>query len=142
MNEFSRIHLERFAYASAGALGRLYLPDQTLFTVEPPWQDNQPDMSCIPEGLYRVRRDKTGKHRWWQVLEVPARHAIEIHPANYFITPDGKQELHGCIAPGLRLNPNHQASVLSSRKACERMLDILGDADWELKITQIQGAIL
>jgi hypothetical protein len=94
--------LVRFAYLPTGTLGRLYsaLPGGVqLFTVERPWSGNAPYVSCIPEGQYALRPHSSP--HWPEVLEVvsvPGRTAILIHPAN------APAELQGCIAPNMELD--------------------------------------
>lgn len=51
----------------------------SIETLERPWDGNKVNVSCIPEGLYRVHRDKTGRHTWFRVEEVEGRTFIEIH---------------------------------------------------------------
>jgi hypothetical protein len=66
-----------------------------MYTIELPWKNNQAGVSCIPEGKYDlVKRwsPKFGSHL--QILNVPGRELILIHPAN-----DALLELRGCIAP-------------------------------------------
>ena len=134
-----KANLERYSYLVEGTLGKLILPtDEELFTVEPPWADNEKDKSCIPTGIYTVKRDRTGRFQYFAIQDVPGRTFIEIHPANYFINPKtDRQELHGCIAPGLSLNTAHPASVNSSRAACERLVEVFGDEDWLLVISDV-----
>lgn len=64
-------------------------------SIELPWHNNQPQVSCIPEGTYELEKhisDHLGN--CLQVMKVPNRQAILIHPAN-----NAKKELRGCIAP-------------------------------------------
>ena len=64
-------------------------------TIELPWKDNLTRVSCIPEGRYELAKRWTQRFdRHLQILDVPARECILIHPAN-----DAMQELKGCIAP-------------------------------------------
>ncbi len=64
-------------------------------TIELPWQGNQQQVSCIPEGRYPLHRNWFPKHGdQLGVADVPGRSGILIHPAN-----DALQELRGCIAP-------------------------------------------
>ena len=138
------VTLVRFKHVDEGTLGKLTLPnDEQLFTVEPPWADNQKGKSCIPTGTYTVKRDRTGRFQYFAVRDVPERTAIEIHPANYFINPGtGRQELHGCIAPGLSLNTAHPASVNSSRAACNKLLEVMGEEDWLLEIVNSEDVLM
>ncbi len=132
-----KVELTRFAYTPKGTLSRITLPNgHVLFAVEPPWNDNKQNISCIPEGRYIAKRNKTGKHQYYSIEDVEGRSGIEIHPANYYISPEGKQQLNGCIAPGLTLNENHIASVLQSRVACGLLLETFGDSEFELIISQ------
>jgi len=105
-------------YHPGGTNGTLYLGDRPLcHTIELPWRDNQRQVSCIPEGRYRLYRhefptqgDQLG------IADVPGRSAILIHAAN-----DALRELRGCIAPVTK----HTApgKGLHSRIALERIKD-------------------
>jgi hypothetical protein len=134
--------VERFAYTPHGTLGRAILPSGVeLFSLEPPWKNNEPNVSCIPEGEYTAVRDRGGRHQFYRVEDVPGRSAIEIHPANYFVNPaTGRQELWGCIAFGLGLNTQHIASVARSVDACNRLVAEMGETGFELTIKQFRAA--
>lgn len=87
-------------------LHRMYLPEAThgllqlgdyriSFTLELPWVSNQRSISCIPEGRYELRRRYSPRFKeHFEVVDVPDRTAILIHPAN-----NAQRELRGCIAP-------------------------------------------
>lgn len=64
------------------------------FSLELPWKDNQRNISCIPEGSYKVIRNKTGKHKYYRVENVEDRSLIEFHPANTV------NDLAGCLSVG------------------------------------------
>jgi hypothetical protein len=64
-------------------------------TIELPWKNNEPRISCIPEGNYGLVKRYSPHHKWhFELKDVPGRQLILIHPANDAIT-----ELKGCIAP-------------------------------------------
>ena len=129
------VTLQRTAHLSNGTTGEMTLPSgAVLQTIEPPWADNKTGVSCIPAFTYTVNRDKTGRYQYYEVTNVPNRSAIEIHPANYFINPHGKQELHGCIAPGLSKMPGDLPGVASSRSACKKLLDEMGEDSFLLEV--------
>ena len=66
-----------------------------MYSIELPWKDNHARVSCIPEGRYElVKRWSPKFNRHLQVMNVPQREYILIHPAN-----DAMHELKGCIAP-------------------------------------------
>lgn len=83
-------------YFNAGTNGGLYLNGTRLcYTIELPWLENQVGCSCIPEGTYTLRKRFSEKKKWHlEVLAVPGRSMILIHPAN-----NAMKELQGCIAP-------------------------------------------
>ena len=96
----------------------------TGVTLELPWRDNAPRLSCIAEGTYRVVERQSPKHgRHYHILDVPAREWILFHPATYVF------QLLGCIIPGARfsdLNADGVPDILDTRKTLDRMLATLG----------------
>lgn len=69
------------------------------FAIELPWLNNQRNVSCIPEGEYKLKArysPKFGHHL--HVVDVKNRSLILLHPAN-----NAKSELRGCIAPVTQL---------------------------------------
>lgn len=77
----------------------------TLFTLERPWKDNAPNISCVPHGVYSLEPHSTGPHpETWALVgasvshwpaEAKARFAILFDVANFV------HELQGCIALGM-----------------------------------------
>ncbi len=107
--------LER-EYLPGGANGTLLLHGQPLcHTIELPWRDNRRNISCIPEGRYRLAFTKSNRHGLrLKVLAVPGRSGILIHAAN-----DAATELQGCIAPVTKLTGPGKG--IYSRIALERL---------------------
>lgn len=67
-------------------------------TIELPWTDNVPMISCIPEGDYKAvatTRASNGNYAI-HIDPVPGRSEIMIHTGNYV------RQLKGCISPGRR----------------------------------------
>lgn len=46
------IIIDRFCYGPEGTFGKLTYKNFSAFTVERPWRDNIPYVSCIPDGIY------------------------------------------------------------------------------------------
>lgn len=93
------------------------------FTVERPWKNNEPEVSCIPTGLYRLRHGTFaagGGYPDLEFVDVPGRKWIEIHRANK------ASQLKGCIAPGKGLNLSNWM-VTDSTKALNEILALIGD---------------
>lgn len=120
--------LER-EYLEDKTIGKFYFPDgEYVYSLERPWKDNKPNISCIPEGEYVVDRDTTGRHQWYSVRNVEGRTFIEIHIANRV------SELQGCIALGLEITD--RGTLLHSRKALEKLLNFHGDDSFILQIKE------
>jgi len=83
-------------YLPAATNGKILYQDRLMmYSIELPWKNNHTRVSCIPEGTYElVKRWSPKFNRHLQVLNVPKRNFILIHPAN-----DALKELKGCIAP-------------------------------------------
>ena len=87
--------IERTYYAN-GTNGDLHLDGhQKCFSIELPWHNNEPEVSCIPEGTYELEKHISAHlGNCLHVKNVPNRADILIHGAN-----NALKELKGCIAP-------------------------------------------
>jgi hypothetical protein len=83
-------------YFPNGTNGELFYNGKRIcFTIELPWLNNKPQVSCIPEGRYELEKRYSKKYEHHlQLKAVAKRSNILIHPAN-----DALKELKGCIAP-------------------------------------------
>lgn len=128
------ITLSRFREAASGTIGDLRLPNgKHCYILERPAVGDHP---CIPAGTYKLGLKPVGTSRFdngtkgpddigkWmgaahrgmiEVLHVPGRTEILIHPAN------SPSELLGCMAPGISydLTAGDGLWVNESRKAYE-----------------------
>ena len=130
------ITLERFCYHPEGTLGVLTVGGEEFYTVERPWEENLPRISCIPEGEYEMKRRKSPKFGWcWEVKDVPNRTYILFHSANF---PD---ELQGCIAPGISLMTDRIA-VSRSRDAMKEIEELTHEKECSLVIKFAPSAAL
>ena len=88
-------------------------------TVERPWKDNKPYVSCIPTGTYKAFKGVSEKNgNVIELKDVPGRTNIQFHIANW------AHELNGCIAPGMgRLKDG----VKDSAVAMGQLYDLAGD---------------
>jgi len=93
------VKIQRDFQDAACTQGTIHLPNgKILHTLERPWMMNRTGISCIPAGKYRAiwtRSPKLGRYTY-ELIGVPGRFAIRVHPANW------PQELEGCIALGLK----------------------------------------
>ena len=94
-----------------------------LNTLELPWKDNKPNVSCIPVGVYPFHKRYSEKHGMTVIgiYDVPDRKDIEIHIANFVY------ELLGCIAVGVGkadINKDGLMDVTKSKQALYSLLAI------------------
>ena len=135
--------------AKSFVLKRRYFPDGTFstlhradgtqicVTVERPWLDNAPNVSCIPEGVYSVKKTVSPRFGEAYFLEgetvslagpSPRTHVL-FHAANL------AKELQGCIAPGLSFGAlSGSWAVLSSKVALSALFREFDDAGVTLVI--------
>lgn len=138
------IVLERFAYTPMGTFGRLNINGWECYTVERPWHNNQPFISCIPEGIYTLQKTVTPSHGNTFILhnsdldvhkykQDSGRYAILIHSGN---TMD---DIEGCIAPGESLGYVHNKwAVLNSRNTMRQIRDRILDDISLIDITRYE----
>lgn len=117
-------------------LARSYLEDKTVgwlkgdgvdfVTLELRWANNEQNVSCIPEGCYLLKRDKTGRHQWYSVQDVEGRTFIELHEAH------STKDLLGCI--GLGISFDDEYNLRFSNKALIDLNDAISDDDCILHI--------
>lgn len=85
-----------FDDATLGFFSISGLVDPIFPTIERPWLKNANDISCIPEGVYKVKPFTSPDHvDVWEICDVPNRFGVLIHSANWV------EQLKGCVAPGL-----------------------------------------
>lgn len=88
-------------------------------TLELPDKGNKKRVSCIPKGVYKVKKrysQKYGNH--FHILNVPNRDFILIHNANYWF------QLLGCIAVGenhIDINKDGKKDVTNSKATLEKL---------------------
>ncbi len=126
------VKLERDTHNEFGTFGKLKVGSLTLFTVEQDWENNQPNVSCIPNGEYVLTYHESPHHGPCYIIENLAlgigrdkgdsiRWGCLFHKANL------ASELKGCIAPGLYRGFYKAAwSVSSSKKAMKKLFEALG----------------
>ncbi len=142
-----KVKLERFAYLDDGTFGKLFIQDKVYYTVEAPWKNNKPFVSCLPEAQYELVDTQSTNHGDTYALinggigvtayKKPgsSRYACLLHPGNW------PSDVEGCISPGLSLEANHEEykkpgplMVTDSRTALTQIWDYIDT----LKITHIQ----
>jgi len=126
-----KVKLKREIISNKAVLGSLELEGKEIAkTLENPWLNNEPFISCIPVGEYKATKDDTGKFRYWKVLNVECRGLIEIHNGNV------ESETEGCILVGRKWGfLGENIAVLDSRNTLDKLRSILDD-EFLLNITE------
>lgn len=118
------IYLKRFETNAFETLGNLFYKDEKIAaTLELPWRNNMPRVSCIPKGEYKVIRRHTAKYgKHFHITGVQGRSYILIHTANYFYN------LLGCIGVGrehVHINADNIKDINYSRATMKKLLELL-----------------
>lgn len=123
-------------YLATETLGSWYNDGKLIAkTMELPWKDNANNVSCIPEGTYKVVREKTSpKHDYphLRILNVPKRNGILVHKITYV------SGLLGCVGVGSAfqdLNKDGVPDIVGSTAALELLYASLPD-EFELEIKE------
>ena len=124
--------LIRDSHNQYGTFGKWLVESHEFETVEQDWENNQPNISCIPNGEYTLTFHNSPNHGECFILENKElgigkyegdaeRFGCLVHIANL------ASQLEGCIAPGLfRSLYKGRWSVSSSGKAMDKLFEILG----------------
>jgi len=136
----TQVKLEIFSYANDGTYGYITLPSGiVLATVERPWLDNAPSVSCIPIGTYicKPRRYFRGDYDAIEITDVKGRSYILFHVGNYV------HNSKGCILINTDFGWNDgKMCGISSTSAFSKFMEELGNSEFELVITNKEGGIL
>lgn len=131
--------LARQQSTDQGTPGRLYLAGAFFaHTLELPWRDNKPFVSCIPTGVYLVDWLPSFAFGYsYRLAEVRDRSAILFHAGN--VAGDTSLGLRadslGCILLGFRAGVlDGQSAVLSSGTAVARLAARLNRESFFLSI--------
>lgn len=128
--------LYRLEKSNAGTFGVLSLDGEVFcVTLEPPDRGNAPDLSCIPEGVYRCELvDSPHFGRVYQILDVPDRTHILIHPGNL------PRDTHGCVMLGRYYGSlDGVRGVLQSTATCKELLARGEGRGFELRVVDTSG---
>tara|TARA_R100001369_G_scaffold73844_1_gene102480 strand:+ start:376 stop:858 length:483 start_codon:yes stop_codon:yes gene_type:complete len=119
--------LIRDTFSEISTIGELFLDGERMCdTLELPWKDNQKNISCIPEGEYKVRlrlarESATRDYLHLLVQDVPNRKWVLIHRGNY------PSQTQGCILVGLGSQQNKvDNSILAMDLLVKELINLGG----------------
>lgn len=122
MSEKRIVRIVREASTDDGTFGKLTIDgsDFTVETLELPWRNNSPQLSCIPEGTYETSylMSPRFKRKLYRLADVPGRSGILIHVGNYGgdIKKGKKSDIEGCILLGKARGVLNGQNVVTSSK--------------------------
>jgi hypothetical protein len=108
-----------------------------LFILEPPWRNNEANISCIPHGEYvcnlvpssRFNYSKDIRPDIYEVTEILGRSFIRIHPGNR------ASETNGCLLPGIGVNNDQDWPYLvGSKIALDLIHELINEKTFKLTI--------
>ena len=134
-----QVNIVRDVTSDLGTFGEMKCPNLTqLSTLELPWRNNTPFISCIPCGEYQCELVSTRKYKKvYQVLDVPGRTGILIHWGNWAGDKSKglRSNVEGCILLGFRRwQIEGQLGVDRSRNAIKSFHSALESKPFTLRI--------
>lgn len=126
MTDYTHIILTRSPSTPQGTFGVLSANGIPLcVTCELPWLNNQPNISCIPVGVYNCQRGPSPSFpegNTWAIEDVEDRTGVRLHNANDIA------QLEGCVAVGDSFGTlNNLPAVLNSVQTLAMLNKILPD---------------
>ena len=130
------VYLERFAYLESGTVGRVLAGDWECYSIERPWLNNRPNVSCIPEGDYTCQPFSGNRFKdVVQIMDVPGRTFILFHTANW------PHEVEGCIGVGnYFVSDARNPAVYNSKDTLAEFFDVAGK-EFHLTIKGVRAYI-
>lgn len=138
--------IDRFAHSPEfGTFGRITCGEEKFFSVEQDWENNQPFLSCIPNGDYIAEVFDSPRHGKSLILCNESLNIAKFPTPN--TTRDGclmhvankASQVEGCVAPGMKMGMlDDELAVLNSGTALKRIFEILeasGDTQHSITIS-------
>lgn len=128
MKELRLIRVADTGNASFGALCIDNIP--VAVTLEDAWRDNEPRVSAIPPGNYRISLRQSPRFGLtYEVEGVPGRSHILFHAGNT------EHDTHGCILLGTKFGEvDGRPAILGSQVAVQKFMKIMNREPGRLTI--------
>ncbi len=130
-----QVNLIRFSSTDKGVCGVLSFNGFKCNTLERPWLNNKPMVSCIPVGIYKCvyTYSKKFPQGSFQLLDVPNRGGIRVHSGNYI------SHIQGCIMLGKKLATlaDGRLMITSSKPTVQAFEALFNKKPFELKIVEL-----
>lgn len=131
-----KITVERFYSSDKGTLSFIKSEGELLFFgLEREWLNNEPFISCVPSGVYKLEPYHSSKFGNVFIMSNPelnvfkykqsdrekGRYACLIHPANY------TRQLNGCLAIGSSITKENSDNLMitQSKRSVRELFDLI-----------------
>lgn len=134
------VNIRRSGQDDQGSPGRLTTPGFRCFSLELPWRDNKPEVSCLPEGVYWVRWSLSPRLKKWtyEIIEqIAERGGFRMHSGNFAGDRDKgmRTDSLGCPLLGYQMGIMHgQRATLISRPAVNDFVTFMERKPFALEI--------
>lgn len=134
------VHLARHSNTIFGMFGTIDFEGNKFYTIECPWRNNLPNISCIPAGEYECEMTwSTAFNKpLYLVKDVRGRSGVRIHSGNVAGMQSKKllTHFHGCIGLGFGYGTVYrQPAILNSVGAVRKFHDLMEKEPFILRIT-------
>ena len=122
-----RAELLRFEKSKKGVFGVLKIDGKSVCLIlERPWENNEPNISCIPDNIYVCKRVDSPKYGdTFEVQGVPSRTNILFHWGNTI------ENSLGCLLTGSSMGElDGERAVLNSKDAFHKFMSVLDGVDY------------
>ncbi len=152
-----RLTIDRNDSTDQGTLGDATLHNVagvllwSAFSLELPWRDNAPYVSCVPPGIYVAKVVPSSHFGYpvYQLIDVPGRTDCDLHDGNWAgdVSLGYRTDVEGCTVFGTQtgqLAPPGKApqlAVMNTDVARKALMAATGGADIEVEYRWKSGNI-
>ena len=131
--------LKRGASTDQGTFGTFTFPGFFAYSLELPWRDNKPNVSCIPKGTYKCVWEYSPKYKrkMYGIYTAEGRKGLRIHSGNLGgdVTKGYVSHINGCILLAYKVGYiGKQKAVLVSRPAVRKLEQTMNKQTFTLEI--------
>lgn len=132
--------IQRSPSSPQGTRGILATNGFWCHTLELPWRNNAPNISCVPAGEYeclfvKTRRPIGGRQQLYWLKNAPGRTGVLIHAGTFAGNKEVgyKANVLGCILQGYSIGTyKHQQAIFRSREAVTDFIEHMGEEPFKL----------